>query len=141
MTSLDDIVENFSVLGDWEQRYLYLTELGKKLPAMPDDLRVDDNRVKPCMSKVWITAYRDEDDPRRIRFHGDCDTGTIKGVLAVLIELASGQRAAEIEKLDVDEVFERLHLYEHLSPNRHVGVYAIVELMKEQVRALEQEAA
>ena len=141
MTSLDDIVENFSVLGDWEQRYLYLTELGKKLPPMPDDLRVDDNRVKPCMSKVWVSAYRDKDDPGRIRFHGDCDTSTIKGVLAVLIELASGKRPAEIEKLDVDEVFERLHLYEHLSPNRHVGIYAIVEQMKEQVRALEQEAA
>jgi cysteine desulfuration protein SufE len=141
MTSLDDMVENFGLLGDWEQRYLYLTELGENLPPMPDELKTDDNRVKPCMSKVWTSAFRDEDDPMRIRFHGDCDTSTIKGVLAVLIELASGRTAAEIEQLDIDEVFERLQLYEHLSPNRHVGVYAIVELMKQQVRALEQEAA
>ncbi|TCK17761.1 cysteine desulfuration protein SufE [Thiogranum longum] len=141
MASLDDIVENFNLLGDWEQRYLYLTELGKKLPAMPDELKTGDNRVKGCMSKVWVSACHDEGDASRIRFHGDCDTSTIKGVLAILIELASGRTAEEIEKLDVDEVFERLHLYEHLSPNRHVGVYAIVELMKQQVRGLAKEVA
>ncbi len=141
MASLDDIVENFNLLGDWEQRYLYLNELGEKLPAMPDELKTGDNRVKGCMSKVWVSACRDEGDASRIRFYGDCDTGTIKGVLAILIELASGRTAAEIEKLDVDEVFERLHLYEHLSPNRHVGVYAIVELMKQQVRGLAKEVA
>ena len=143
MTGLDDIVENFELLDDWEQRYLYITELGENLPPppMPDALKTDENRVKPCMSQVWVSAYPDEKDPALIRYHGDCDTSIIKGVLAILIELASGRSASAIEQLDVDEVFERLHLYDHLSPNRHVGVYAIVELMKQQARALAQEAA
>ncbi len=141
MTGLDDIVENFELLDDWEQRYLYITELGENLPPMPDALKTDENHVKPCMSQVWVCAYRDEKDPSLIRYYGDCDTSIIKGVLAILIELASGRSASAIEQLDVDEVFERLHLYDHLSPNRHVGVYAIVELMKQQARALAQEAA
>jgi len=137
MTNLDDIVDIFELLGDWDQRYQYLTELGEKLPAMPEALRTEDNKVKGCMSQVWVCACRDEDDTGLVRFYGDCDTSIIKGVLAVLIRLSSGKTVEEIEQLDVDELFTRLNLDEHLSPNRHIGVYAIVELMKQQARNLE----
>ena len=137
MTSLDDIVDIFELLGDWEQRYQYLAELGEKLPAMPAALKTDENKVRGCMSQVWVCACHDEHDPEIIRFHGDCDTSIIKGVLAVLIQLASGKTVAEVEQLDVDELFSRLSLDEHLSPNRHVGVYAIVDLMKQQARKLQ----
>jgi len=137
MTSLDDIVDIFELLGDWEQRYQYLTELGEKLPVMPAELKTAENKVRGCMSQVWVCACHDEHDPELIRFYGDCDTSIIKGVLAVLIQLVSGKTAAEVEQLDVDELFSRLSLDEHLSPNRHVGVYAIVELMKKQVRDLQ----
>ena len=89
------------------------------------------------MSQVWVCVYRDEDAPGLVRFHGDCDTSIIKGVLAVLIQLSAGKTVEEIERLDVDELFTRLYLDEHLSPNRHIGVYAIVELMKKQARNLE----
>jgi len=136
IASLDDIVDIFELLGDWDQRYQYLTELGEKLPMMPEELRTEDNKVKGCMSQVWVCAYRDEDDTGLIRFHGDCDTSIIKGVLAVLIQLSAGKAVGEIEGLDVDELFTRLGLDEHLSPNRHIGVYAIVELMKQQARNL-----
>jgi cysteine desulfuration protein SufE len=136
MNKLDEIVDIFELLGDWDQRYQYLIELGEGLPAMPAELQTEDNRVKACMSKLWISAYPDPDNEAHIRFHGDCDTSIIKGVLALLIQLAAGHTAAEIDRLDVDEVFARLNLDEHLSPNRHVGVYAIVELMKQQARQL-----
>ena len=137
MANLDDIVDIFELLGDWDQRYQYLTELGEKLPAMPEELRTEDNKVKGCMSQVWVYAYRHGDAPGLVRFHGDCDTSIIKGVLAVLIQLSAGKTVEEIEQLDVDELFSRLNLDEHLSPNRHIGVYAIVELMKQQARNLE----
>jgi cysteine desulfuration protein SufE len=137
MASLDDIVDIFELLGDWEQRYQYLTELGEKLPIMPEELRTEDNKVKGCMSQVWVCACRDEDDTGLVRFHGDCDTSIIKGVLAVLIQLSAGKTFEEIERLDVDELFTRLNLDEHLSPNRHIGVYAIVELMKQQASNLQ----
>jgi cysteine desulfuration protein SufE len=134
MTTLDEIVDIFELLGDWDQRYAYLVELGEQMPEMPDEEKTEDNKVKGCMSQVWIRAHQDENDPQRIHYHGDCDTSIIKGVLALLIQMASGSTLDEIDKLDVDEFFERLELDEHLSPNRHVGVYAIVDLMKKQAR-------
>lgn len=136
MTDLADIVDIFELLGDWDQRYQYLAELGEKLPPMPESLKTDDNKVKPCMSQVWVSAYRDENNPMLIHYHGDCDTSIIKGVLAVLIQLSTGKKSDAIEQLDVDELFTELKLDENLSPNRHVGVYAIVELMKQQARDL-----
>ena len=133
---LTEIVDTFELIGDWDQRYAYLIELGERLPRMPDELKTDDNRVKPCMSTVYVSAYRDPQLPGGVRYHGDCDTAVIKGVLALLIELSAGQTNAAIQALDVDEIFERLQLDENLSPNRHVGVYAIVDLMKEQAARL-----
>jgi cysteine desulfuration protein SufE len=140
MMTLDEVVETFELLGDWDQRYQYLVELGQKLPPLPEAARIEDNKVKGCMSQVWIQAYRDPEADHRIHYHGDCDTTIIKGVLTLLIQLVDRRRVEEIEQLDVDEFFERLELHEHLSPNRHVGVYAIVELMKKRARELDAPA-
>lgn len=136
MMTLDDVVDTFDVLGDWDQRYQYLVELGQKLPELPETVRTEENRVKGCMSQVWVSAYRDPEAPERIRYRGDCDTTIIKGVLTLLIQLVDRHRIEEVEALDVDDFFARLKLDDHLSPNRHVGVYAIVELMKKQAREL-----
>lgn len=140
MTSLDEIVEVFELLGDWDQRYQYIIELGEQLRDMPDELKTEDNRVKGCMSQVWISPYPDEQDSNNWHFHGECDTPIIKGVLALLIQLVDGKTVEEIRQLDVDEFFEKLQLDDHLSPNRHVGVYAIVELMKKQVSEAQRSA-
>ncbi len=136
MTNLDEIVDIFEILGDWDQRYQYLVELGEKLPPMPEEYKTEENKVKGCMSQVWVKAWRDPEHPERIHYYGDCDTPIIKGVLALLIQLVDGKTAEEIDKLDVDEFFQRLKLDENLSPNRHFGIYALVELMKEQARNL-----
>ncbi len=132
--NLDEVVEIFDILGDWEQRYQYLVELGEKLPPMPEEYKTEENKVKGCMSQVWVKAYRDADDPSRIHFHGDCDTSIIKGVLALVIAILDGRTLEEIEQMDLDEFFHRLKLAENLSPNRHFGIYALVEKMKEQAR-------
>ena len=138
-TTLDDIVDIFELLGDWDQRYQYLIELGEKLPVMPEQLKTEDNKVKGCMSQVWVQVYSDKDDADKLHFHGDCDTSIIKGVLALLIQLVDAKSADEIQQLDVDEFFERLSLGEHLSPSRHVGIYAIVTLMKQQASELQKQ--
>ena len=138
MTTLDDIVDIFELLEDWEQRYQYLIELGEKLPPMPAEPKTENNKVKGCMSQVWVKAYKDSTDANKLHYYGDCDTSIIKGVLALLIQLADNKTADELDQLDVDEIFERLNLDDHLSPNRHVGVYAIVELMKQQARDLQK---
>lgn len=138
MKTLDELVSMFEMLGDWDQRYAFIIEMGEDLAPMPAALKLDENKVKPCMSQVWVCAYTQADHPGLVYYHGDCDTAVIKGVLAVLIQLCNAKTAKEIEQLDVDEFFERLHLHEHLSPNRHVGIYAIVALMKQQAAALVQ---
>lgn len=137
MTQLDEFVDIFELLGDWDQRYQYLIELGEKLPPMVDAVKTEDNRVKACMSKVWIHASFDD---KQVRYHGDCDTSVIKGVLALLISLCDGLTVEQIQYLDMDEIFERLNLAEHLSPNRHVGVYAIFDLMKQEAADSEKNA-
>jgi cysteine desulfuration protein SufE len=130
-----DIVETFDLLGDWDQRYQYLIELGESLAPMPPEDKTEANRVKECMSTVHTAAHAVRDPAGALAFTGDCDTAIIKGVVAILVGLLSGKTAAEIEALDVDALFQGLHLEEHLSPNRHVGVYAIVGRMKAQARA------
>ena len=136
MTEVEDVLGNFELLGDWELRYQYLVELGEQLDPMPDRYKIEANRVKGCMSNVWVRAYRDPEQPDLIRYLGDCDTAIIKGVVALLVELLSGRRAKTILDLDLDGLFQELNLAEHLSPSRHFGVYAIVELMKQQATAL-----
>jgi cysteine desulfuration protein SufE len=136
MKTLDELVDIFELLGDWEQRYAFIIDMGEDLPAMPAELKTEANKVKGCMSQVWIAAYGKAEQPGRVYFHGDCDTAVIKGVLALLIQLCEGKTTAELQQLDVDEFFQRLQLHEHLSPSRHVGVYAIVELMKQQAAAV-----
>lgn len=130
--TIEDAVQNFEFLDDWDQRYAYLVELGEALPPMDDELRTEQNRVHACMSKVWVCPQVDPAHPDRLRFQGDCDTAIIKGVLALLIGVMSGLTRDEVAALNLDELFDELQLAEHLSPNRHVGIYAIVKLMKEQ---------
>ncbi len=136
MKTLDELADIFELLGDWDQRYQFLIEIGESLPAMPPEARTDANKVKECMSQVWVQAYWQDAARGGIAYHGDCDTSIIKGVLALLIQLCEGKTAQEISALDVDEFFQRLGLDQHLSPNRHVGVYAIVRLMQKQAQAL-----
>ncbi|MEB4589611.1 SufE family protein [Candidatus Thiothrix sp. Deng01] len=136
MSDIDDIASDFELLEDWEQRYQYLTELGEALEPMPDSEKTEGNRVKPCMSQVWVNALPDPDHPGKVLFHGDCDTAIIKGVVALLVNLFSGKSVQAIVEMDVDVLFDRIQLAENLSPTRHVGVYAIVEQMKGQAARL-----
>lgn len=127
-----EIVDTFELLGDWDERYQYLVELGERLPPLASEDRIDANRVHECMSIVHVAAHPVGDGSSCIRYSGDCDTAIIKGVVALLVELLSGKTPQEIETLDIDGLFEGLRLADHLSPNRHVGVYAIVNKMKAQ---------
>jgi cysteine desulfuration protein SufE len=135
MSEIDEIVDAFEFLEDWDARYEYLISIGEDLPPMPGALKTDENWVKPCMSTVHVAA-QPVPDSTLIRFIGDCDTAIIKGVVALLIDLLSYRTLEEIHDIDVDSLFKRLQLEEHLSPSRHVGIYAIVEKMLERADAL-----
>lgn len=133
---IHEIIDDFELLGDWDQRYQYLVELGERLPRMPVEHKTDANRVMECMSLVHVAAHPDPDQPGHLLYTGDCDTAIIKGVVALLVGLFSNKTPTDIESLDVDDLFKGLRLEEHLSPNRHVGVYAIVNKMKRQARVV-----
>jgi cysteine desulfuration protein SufE len=134
MSEIDEIVDAFEFLDDWDMRYQYLIELGEDLTPMAEDLKTEENWVKPCMSTVHVAAQRVPQQTELIRFVGDCDTAIIKGVLALLIDLLSYRTLDEINEMDVDGLFKRLQLEEHLSPSRHVGIYAIVDKMRERAK-------
>jgi cysteine desulfuration protein SufE len=128
------ITEAFEFLGDWEQRYQFLIELGERLPTMDARHRHEANQVHGCVSKVWLIAERDEADPTALRLFGDSDNSTVKGLVAILLAIYSGHSAQQMLTIDADEMFDGLGLYDHLSPTRHVGVYAMVEKIKSLAR-------
>jgi cysteine desulfuration protein SufE len=125
--NVDQLVENFAMLGPWEERYRYLIELGRKLPPMPADEKSEASKVRGCMSQVWLTARRRPGPPPTLEFHGDSDAHIVKGLIALLFKLYDGRTPQDIAALDVKAVFERLGLENHITMNRRNGFYAMVE--------------
>jgi len=133
---LDDILETFELLDDWEDRYRFVIDLGRKLPPFPDAARNEANRVRGCTSKVWFLSEA-HGNPPRIDFQGDSDAHIVKGLIAILFSLYSGKTAQEILAIDATAVLGKLGLEGHLSPMRTNGLYAMVE----RIRAIAAEKA
>jgi cysteine desulfuration protein SufE len=141
-TAIDDIVENFSLLDEWDDRYRYVIELGRKLPAFPEELRSDGNKVQGCVSQVWLaTTVQRDDGAARLTFAGDSDAHIVRGLVAILIALLSGRTALEIAKEDPISLFERLGLGEHLTPQRSNGFRSMVARIRTDAQAALAEAA
>jgi cysteine desulfuration protein SufE len=115
-------IDDFNQLENWEEKYDYLIELGDSLPEMPADLKTVDNLVKGCQSSVWF-ATRCVND--RLLIEADSDSLIIKGIVAILVQVLSGQPAAEISQADLT-MFETLGLWRHLSSQRSNGVTALM---------------
>ena len=128
--TLDELVDTFEMLGDWEERYRYLIELGRKLPAMPQADKTEANKVRGCMSQVWLAHQLRPGAPATLEFRGDSDAHIVKGLIAVLFELVSGRTPQEILDTDVASAFSRLGLENHITMNRRNGFYAMVERIK-----------
>src|SRR5262245_51121076 len=107
---VDELVANFEALGDWEERYRYLIDLGRKLPPLPEAERIEANKVRGCMSQVWLAATRSPGPPARLELRGDSDAHIVKGLIALLFRLYAGRTPREMAALDVHAVFERLGL-------------------------------
>ena len=126
MSVQDDIeilVDEFDLLGDWEQRYRYLIDMGKALPPFPEDARDDTHRVKGCVSQVWLVTRREGD---RLVFEADSDAHIVRGLAALLIRLYSGRTAEEIRSVNARDVLARIGLAEHLSPQRSNGLNSMI---------------
>jgi cysteine desulfuration protein SufE len=136
--TIDDIIESFAFLDDWEDRYRYLIELGRDLPPFPEAARTAANKVDGCASQVWLDTRIEPGagDPV-LTFAGDSDAHLVKGLVAVLLTLYSGRRASEIRATDALAVLDRLGLREHLTPQRSNGLRSMVgRIRSEAERAL-----
>ena len=134
--NIDEIVSNFELLDEWEDRYRYVIELGKLLPTLPDDERTSENTVRGCASQVWLsTRMQGAGDEARLFFHGDSDALIVRGLVAVVIALFGGKTAAEIAAIDAERVFAKLDLRAHLTAQRSNGLRALVDRIKSDAKA------
>ena len=131
--TLDALAEEFDFLGDWEERYRYVIELGRELAPITDAERTDANKVRGCASQVWLVTEPQEDGT--IVFRGDSDAHIVSGLIAILMRLYSGRSAADIAAFDAKAAMERLGLAEALSSQRSNGLKAMVARIQHDARA------
>ncbi len=124
----EELLADFELFDDWEDRYAYLVDLGKRLPALPEAERTEENKVRGCTSQVWFVRRPSTDG--RLRWDGDSDAVIVRGLVAVLKVLYEGLTPEEARALDVDAVFGRMGLERHLSVNRRNGFYSMVGRLK-----------
>jgi len=128
-TTLDDVLETFEFLDDWEDRYRMIIDLGKKLvPLAPEEMTAA-FKVRGCQSQVWLVPTTDADG--RIHFRGDSDAHIVKGLVALMIVVFSGKTGAEIAAIDAKAILDQLGLAAHLSPMRANGLFSMVERIQE----------
>jgi cysteine desulfuration protein SufE len=128
--SYDEIAENLSVLEDWEDRYAYVIQVGKALPALPETLRTEANRVQGCASQVWLATEAGEGPDPVLTFRGDSDALIVRGLVALAIALNSGKKASEVAATDTFGTFDALGLKAHLSSQRSNGLRSMVARIK-----------
>jgi cysteine desulfuration protein SufE len=126
--TLGELADEFDVLGDWEERYRYVIDLGKTLEPLSDEEHSDANKVRGCASQVWLVTERAADG--RFRFRGDSDALIVSGLIAVLLRLYSGRTAGEILAFDAGKAFETLGLSGALSRQRSNGLMSMVERIR-----------
>ena len=135
--AFQDIAENLAFLDDWEDRLNYLIELGQALPQIPEADKTAENKVKGCVSNVWLVSSVDRSGgPPVMSFQGQSDAIITKGLVAVLIALYSGRPATEIAETDAIEWFKKLGLSEHLGMQRSNGLVAMVNRIRTEGKAL-----
>ena len=133
--ALAPLVDDFEALEDWEERYRYVIDLGRDLPALSAEERSDANKVRGCASQVWLVSDRDGEG--RVRFRGDSDAHIVRGLIAILERLYSGRPPSAILQFDAKAAFGKLGLSEALSSQRANGLASMVErIRKDAERAL-----
>lgn len=128
------LVRNFSRCSNWEEKYLYIMELGSRLDPLSDEQRREENRVSGCQSQVWIALSLDTEG--RVALQGDSDAAIVKGLIAVVFSLYQGLTPQELVALDVRPIFQELALSQHLTPSRSQGLEAMLRSIRARVAPL-----
>ena len=137
LSKIDEILADFDVIDDWEERYRYLIELGRALDPLPDDARTDANKVRGCASQVWLESRAEGSGAEaHLHFIGDSDAHIVRGLVAVVIAIFTDRTAADILTLDAEPIFSQLSLREHLTPQRSNGVNSMIQRIKSTAGAI-----
>jgi cysteine desulfuration protein SufE len=136
--TIDEIIADFELLDEWEDRYRYVIELGKNLEPLPEEARTAENKVHGCVSQVWLDTQVDHGGNGKaptLHFLGDSDAHIVRGLIAILFAIYSDRRANEILETDARETFRQLGLQEHLTPQRSNGFVSMMERIRNDARS------
>jgi cysteine desulfuration protein SufE len=137
MIAIDDIVQNFALLDEWDDRYRYVIELGRTLAPLADSAHIDANKVQGCASQVWLLTHVKPNGSAGpvLSFEGDSDAHIVRGLIAILLALYSGKSAREILAIDALALFDSIGLRENLTPQRSNGLRSMVERIRSEAKA------
>jgi len=138
LPAIEEITETFELLDDWEERYRYIIELGRKLSGLDPEAKIEANRVQGCTSQVWLTCSVNPEKPARLNFEADSDAHIVRGLIGIVLALYSGKQVDEIVELDARPLFEKLGLQSHLTPSRANGLASMVQRIKVLAKAAQQ---
>ena len=140
---LENILADFQLLDDWEDRYRYVIELGRGLPPLPETYRTERYKVRGCASQVWLATEteRRAGGVAVFRFQGASDAHIVRGLIAILFAIYSGKTADDLLSIDAEAIFAKLGLKEHLTPQRSNGFAAMVERIRTDARHTMSEGA
>lgn len=136
-TAIADILEGFEFLDDWEDRYRYVIELGRELAPLTEEERNEKNRVHGCVSQVWLAKkiQSGADKGPILIYKGDSDAHIVRGLVAIVLAQYSGMPAKEILETNLEEIFGKIGLKEHLTPQRSNGLSSMVQRIKDDAAA------
>lgn len=124
----EKLLRNFNRCANWEEKYLYIIELGQRLPALSDEAHRAENKIQGCQSQVWIVLNQRDDGV--IELQGDSDAAIVKGLIAVVFALYQQMTAKDIVAFDVRPWFEQMALTQHLTPSRSQGLEAMIRAIR-----------
>lgn len=134
MIEIEEIIEDFSFVDQWEERLRYVVELGRELPPMPEEDKIDKNRMYGCQSRVWITSALEQTEPPTLVFNGASDAQIVQGLITIVFSIVNGKTPQYIVDYDIKGLFKELGLSNHLTPSRANGLNQLVETVKATAR-------
>ena len=137
--TIDDILSDFELFEDWDERYRYLIDLGRRLEPLPQEAKTDANKVRGCASQVWLASgvrRAGPTAPPLLTFLGDSDAHIVRGLIAILFAMYADKTAEEILRVDARAAFAELGLQDHLTPQRSNGFFSMVERIRRDAQAL-----
>ncbi|AHE98097.1 Fe-S metabolism protein SufE [Thioalkalivibrio paradoxus ARh 1] len=128
---MQELMEAFQMLPDWEDRYKLIEDLGRHLPNLPEDQLTEDNRIKDCNTRAWLIAHLNDENPPKLVFEADGETATVRGLMALMLLPFRDKTPEEVLATDPDDLFGPMGLESALSPTRRAGMEALLFRVRE----------